>query len=176
MSVLALLLCLCLPLREFGPLFTRSIDIYGVLLRAGCASRSGDTGEEKAPLPLRTPIPAPCGVRALPPTPRLHAGRLSLTSCSRRLITLLSKLESKTNTGQPELLGPGFCSPGQEAGQQAASPLCPLPRGAPSGPGEMPRRVLFGSVAAVGSHAGSRNSQPFPLTLFYGALLTLLWK
>ena len=155
-------------------LYIHSVDIYGVPLRAGYASWSGDTSEEKTLLPLGTHIPAPFGVRPLLPTPCLHAGRLRPTSYPWRLITLLSKLESKTNTGLPGLLEPGFCSPGQEAGQQAAAPLCLLPPGAQGEPGKSHSALSFSLCCWHQEPRRSRNSQPFPLTLFYGALLTLL--
>lgn len=81
------------------------------------------------------------------------------TSYPWRLVTLLSKLESKTNTGLPELLEPGFCFPGQEAGQQAAAPLCPLPPGAPRRAREISLRPLFRTVL-LASGATQIKKQP----------------
>lgn len=93
--------------------------------------------------------------------PCLHAGRLSPPSCPWHLIILLSKLESKTNRGLPGPLGRGFCSAGQETGQQAAAPSHPLPRGAPSRARGNPTQVPFCTVLlASGATRGQETASP----------------
>lgn len=126
-----------------------------VLPRAGTPARKGTAafGDPRSSTLWGSSPPAH--------TPRLHAGRLRPPSCPWHLIILLSKLESKTKTGLPGPLGQGFCSSGQETGQQAAAPSRPLPRGAPSRARGNPTRVPFCTVLlASGATRGQDTANP----------------